>query len=111
MKILHHPEVHLHFRIRDLLIWTKNQMGRDVVCIPQKAFIWGRQLIEVILDQAHTTIGHFGQLSTSHYVWRFYWWPSMGANIELFCSSCALCQTTKGLYAEACRASAFLANT
>ena len=77
--------------------WVGGQwhMGRDVVCIPQKAFIWGRRLIEVILDQAHTTISHFGQLSTSHYMWRYYWWPSMGADIELFCSLCTLCQTTK----------------
>ena len=95
MKVLHHPEAYLCFRIKDRLIWTKNRMGRDIVCIPQKAFIWGRWLIKVILDQAHTTIGHFGQLSTSRYVRRFYWWPSMGADIELFCSSCALCQTTK----------------
>ena len=95
MKILHHPEAHPCFGIRNWLIWTKNQMGRDVVCIPPKAFIQGRQLIKVILDQAHTTIGHFGQLSTSCYVWRYYWWPSMGANIELFCSLCTLCQTTK----------------
>ena len=95
MKVLHHLEAHPQFGIKDRLIWTKNQMGRDVVCIPQKAFIRGRRLIEVILDQAHTTIGHFGQSSTSRYVRRFYWWPSMGADIELFCNSCALCQTTK----------------
>ena len=68
MKVLHHPEAHLRFWIKDRLIWTKNQMGRDIVCVPQKAFIWGRWLIEGILDQAHTTIGHFGQLSTSRYV-------------------------------------------
>ena len=41
MKILHHLEAHPHFRIKDRLIWTKNQMGRDVVCVPQKAFIRG----------------------------------------------------------------------
>ena len=68
MKVLHHLEVHLCFGTKDRLIRTKNQMGRDVVCIPRKAFIWGRQLIEVILNQAHTTIGHFGQSSTSRYV-------------------------------------------
>ena len=33
-KILSHPEAHPHFRICDQLIWTKKQMGRDVVCIP-----------------------------------------------------------------------------
>ena len=95
MKILHHLEAHPHFGIKDQLIWTKNQMGRDVVCIPWKAFTWGRRLIEVILDKAHTTIGHFGQLFTSCYMRRFYWWPSMGADIELFCSLCTLCQTKK----------------
>ena len=68
MKILSHLEAHLCFRIKDKLIWTKNQMGRDVVCIPWKAFVQGRRLIEVILDQAHTTIGYFGQLSTSCYM-------------------------------------------
>ena len=41
MKVLHHPEAHLRFGIKDRLIWTKNQMGRDIVCIPRKAFIWG----------------------------------------------------------------------
>ena len=81
MKVLHHLEAHLHFGIKDRLIWTKNQMGRDVVCIPRNAFIRGRRLIEVILNQAHTTIGHFSQSSTSHYVRRFYLWPSMGADI------------------------------
>jgi len=72
MKVFSHPEVHPHFRIKDQLIWTKNQMGQDIVCIPWKAFIWGRRLIKIILDQAHTTIGHFGQLSTSQYMQRYY---------------------------------------
>ena len=97
MKILHHPEAHPCFGIRDQFIQTKNQLGRDVVCIPQRAFIWGRWLIEVILNQAHTTIGHFGQLSTSCYVQRYYWWPSMGADMS--CSAahapCARPQKTQ----------------
>ena len=42
MKVHHHLEAHLHIGIKDRLIWTKNQMGRDVVCIPRKAFIRGR---------------------------------------------------------------------
>ena len=41
MKFLKHPEAHPRFGIKNQLIWTKNQMGRDVICIPQKAFIWG----------------------------------------------------------------------
>src|SRR6266481_1058741 len=63
-KILAHPEAHLSFGIKQNLIWTKNQMKRDVVCLPQKAFLRGRRLVEVILDHAHTRIGHF-----THYHW------------------------------------------
>ncbi len=68
VKVLECPTVHLRFGIRDRLIWTKNQMGRDVVCIPRKAFLRGRRLVEIIIDQAHTTIGHFGQFHTSRYI-------------------------------------------
>ena len=56
-KILAHPEAHPRFGVQDQLIWMKSQMGRDVVCIPQGAFLRGRKLVKVILDQAHSTTG------------------------------------------------------
>ena len=59
-KVLAHPKAHPRFGIKDGLIWTKNQMKKDVVCLPWKAFLRGRRLVEVIIDHAHTTIGHFG---------------------------------------------------
>ncbi len=68
VKVLECPTAHLRFGIRDKLIWTKNQMGRDVVCILQKAFLRGRRLVEIIINQAHTTIGHFRQFHTSRYI-------------------------------------------
>ena len=40
-------------------------MKKDVVCLPWKAFLQGRRLVEVIIDHAHIMIGHFGQLGTS----------------------------------------------
>src|SRR6266481_3107813 len=94
-KVLECPKAHPHFGIRGKLIWTKCQMGRDVVCILRKAFLRGRRLVEIIIDQAHTTIGHFGQFHTSRYIQRYYWWPSMGTDIDRYCSSCGLCQVTK----------------
>jgi hypothetical protein len=33
-KILAHPEVHPRFRVVGGLIWTKNQLEREVVCVP-----------------------------------------------------------------------------
>ena len=94
-EVLAHPEAHPRFGIKDGLIWTKNQIKKDVVCLPWKAFLQGRRLVEVIIDHAHTTIGHFGQLGTSHYIRHYYWWPTMATDIELFCSLCPSCQVMK----------------
>jgi len=33
----------------------------DVVCICRRHSERGKRLVEVIIDQAHSTIGHFGQ--------------------------------------------------
>ena len=71
-KVLAHPKAHPCFGIKDGLIWTKNQMKKNMVCLPWKAFLWGRRLVKVIMDHAHTTIGHFGQLGTSCYISHHY---------------------------------------
>ena len=52
-KILMHPEAHLSFGIKQNLIWTKNQMNCEVVCLPRKAFLRGRRLIQSSLT-THT---------------------------------------------------------
>ena len=67
-KILAHPEVHPRFRVVEGLIWTKSQLGHDVVCVPREAFLRGRRIVEMIIDHAHKVISHFGQFKTSQYV-------------------------------------------
>jgi Integrase zinc binding domain len=52
-------------------------------------------MIEIILNHAHQTVGHYSQLKTSNYIQRAYWWPSMATNIELLCTSCVKCQMNK----------------
>ena len=94
-KILAKPEAHPRFGVRDGLIWTKNDFKRDVVCVPVSAMRQGRRIIETIINHAHEVMGHFGHYKTSQYVRKSYWWPSMGRDIESFCKSCGLCQTTK----------------
>ena len=59
-KIIVQPDAYPRFSIREGLIWTKNQLKRDVICIPRDAFQRGRRLIEIIIDHAHQTIGHYG---------------------------------------------------
>ena len=44
-KILAHPEEHLRFGIRKGLIWTKNQLKQDVICISKDVFQRGRWLV------------------------------------------------------------------
>jgi Integrase zinc binding domain len=94
-KIMAHPDAHKKFGIRDGLIWTKNQLRRDIVCVPRNVFHGGRRMIEIIIDHAHQTVGHYSQLKTLNYIRRAYWWPSMATDIKLFCTSCAKCQMNK----------------
>ena len=79
----------------DKLIWTKNQLKHDVICIPRDTFQRGRRLIKIIIDHPHQVIGHYGQWKMSNYIQQSYWWPHMATDIEAFCRSCRRCQTNK----------------
>ena len=71
-------------------------MVGDALTIGQGyTFQRGRRLIEIIIDHAHQTIGHYGQWKTSNYIRWSYWWPQMATDIEAFCRSCRKCQTNK----------------
>ena len=67
-KTIMQPEAYPRFGIREGLIWTKNQLKRDVICIPQDTFQRGRRLIEIIIEHVHQTIGHYGQWKTLNYI-------------------------------------------
>ena len=67
-KIIAQPDAYPRFSIQEGLIWTKNQLKRDVIYIPRDAFQRGRRLIEIIIDHAYQTIGHYGQWKTSNYI-------------------------------------------
>jgi transposase InsO family protein len=94
-KVLEHSDAHPRFKIRDGLIWTTNQLHREVLCIPFAVKHNGRRLVEIIIDHAHNVMGHFGHYKTTQYVRRTYWWPSMTGDIETYCRTCGQCQTTK----------------
>ena len=94
-KIIAQPDAHPRFGIQEGLIWTKNQLKHDVICILLDTFQRGRRLIEIIIDHAHQTIGCYGQWKTLNYIRRSYWWPQMATDIEAFCRSCTKCQTNK----------------
>ncbi|TFY73752.1 hypothetical protein EWM64_g10260, partial [Hericium alpestre] len=66
-KVLSNMDSHPSFTLQDGLIWSKTRTGSEVLCIPE-AVLNGRSIREIILDTAHTTIGHFGMQKTSEYV-------------------------------------------
>ena len=94
-KILENPKVNMRFGVRQGLIFTKNNLSRDVICISPKAIHKGKWLIKIIIDHAHNIIGHYGQFETAQYIRRYFWWPTMSHDIESYCKTCDICATTK----------------
>src|ERR1700677_2376549 len=83
------------FRVMDGLIHTKNRLGDNCVCAPRSLLKGKRSLPEIVIDQAHDTLGHLGAQKTSEYTRQWFWWPRMGREIEKFCLSCENCQMSK----------------
>jgi hypothetical protein len=93
-KVLKNTEHHKNFEIVDNLIYTHNLTRDCVLCIP--AIVHDkRQLTEIILTQSHQMLGHLGPQKTSEYIRRYYWWPCIGQDVEHYCRTCPVCQTTK----------------
>jgi hypothetical protein len=61
--ILEKPREHKGFTIHDNLIWCKNIHDDKVLCIPRNP-----KVITTVLDQAHATLGHFGDQLTAEYI-------------------------------------------
>ena len=93
-RILEAPSQYPTFAVRDGLIHTKNRQNVEVLCIP-RVLLKRRSLTELVIDQAHTMLGHFGPQKTSEYVRRWFWWPRLGKDVDKFCVTCGTCQTAK----------------
>ena len=64
-NILENPKAHMKFGVKQGLIFTKNNLSREVICISPKAIHKGKWLINIIIDYAYNIIGHFGQFNTA----------------------------------------------
>ena len=94
-KVIEKPRAHALFSCKDDLSFTKNLLKWDVLYVPHNAFHNGRRVIKIIINYAHTIIGHFGQFKTAQYIRRYFWWTSMAQEIEAFCTSCSACAVAK----------------
>ncbi|RPD72494.1 hypothetical protein L226DRAFT_424841, partial [Lentinus tigrinus ALCF2SS1-7] len=72
-KILEAPQDHKRFTLRDGFIYTTNRCGEEVLCLPRAKFK-NKTTTQIVLDQAHETIGHYGAQCTAEYIRRWFWW-------------------------------------
>ncbi len=93
-KIIANPTHHERFRVRDGIIEHLDNRQNWVLYIPEVTHS-RKRLAQAILDHAHTALGHMGTVRTSEYIRRWFWWPKMSRDIERYCKSCGICQTTK----------------
>lgn len=93
-KVIDAPMEHKHFTLKDELLWTTNRNRQEVLCVPRTK-VDRRQLIEIVINEAHLAIGHLGPQKTDEYIRRWYWWPTVGHDVHKFCNSCGTCQMAK----------------
>ena len=93
-KIKENPEQFNRFRWQEGLLYMDRTEGLPVLCIP-RAMHNSRKLTELIIDQAHHTIGHAGNERTSKYIHKFYWWSTLSKDVAKYCSTCGTCQAVK----------------
>lgn len=93
-KVLDNPAGFSSFAMRDGILYTKNRQDEEVVCLPRAPYK-GRSIPELVLDRAHTALGHLGPQRTSEYVRRWFWWPALRKDVDKFCISCGICHTAK----------------
>lgn len=94
VKIRDNPDQFSRFRWQDELLYMDQADGLAVLCIP-RATHKSRKLAEIIIDQAHHTIGHAGSERTNKYIHKFYWWSTLSKDVSKFCETCGTCQATK----------------
>lgn len=93
-KVVENPAGFSAFALRDGILYSKNRQDEEVVCLPW-ATHKGCSIPELVLDRAHTTLGHLGPQRTSEYVQQWLWWPALRKDVDKFCLSCGTCHTAK----------------
>jgi Integrase zinc binding domain len=71
-----------------------NHRGQEVLCIP-RVITREDSLTAIIIDQAHTVLGHFSTQKTADYIRQWYWWHKMGPEVDRYCDTCSICQANK----------------
>jgi hypothetical protein len=93
-KIALAPVQYADFWFDDQKLYTTSRDHKTVLCIPDA--LWkGRRIPEIIIDNAHSVLGHIGPDKTLKYLRIWFWWPKMTRDTFAFCESCGKCQMIK----------------
>ena len=78
-------------RVRGGLLWRVAE-GFYQMCIPDD-----RALKELVMRETHDAsgAGHLGNAKTFERVRRRFYWPGMRVDVNSYCKSCFICQSTK----------------
>ncbi|TFK59415.1 hypothetical protein BDN72DRAFT_750961, partial [Pluteus cervinus] len=71
-KVVANPSHYPNFWMEEHILYTKVR-GRSVMCVPT-AMAGAKPIRGVIIDVAHTTLGHKSALKTIDYIRRWFWW-------------------------------------
>ena len=91
--IVKQPMNYKNFEVDSGLVYLRDN-GRQVLCIPDIT-LGNRRLREVIISHAHSILAHLGPSKTTNYLRDNVWWKGINSDVEAFCKSCAICQTSK----------------
>jgi hypothetical protein len=100
-KILKKPKDDPGFKMQEDLIWIKNRVNEDVLCIPIST-LNDMTLHGCIIEQVHSIVGHFSALKMTEYIQCWYWWCWLEYKVKRYCDFCEPCVQSKGKY-RACR--------
>jgi hypothetical protein len=92
-SIMEKPKEFRNFEVKDELIYLKMD-GKNLLCIP-KLMIDGRNVHEIIISEAHSTLAHLGANKTLNYLRDHVWWKEMVTDTKAYCETCVTCKRSK----------------
>ena len=93
-KVIENITQYTTYKMKKGILYLANPVGHAAICVPSTTKE-GRRILELIIDQSHSLVGHQGYRKVVDYVRKWFWWPNVSKDIKSFCDSCGRCQTTK----------------
>lgn len=88
------------YKVIDNLLYRVCEISKDPTEVGDKQLVVPKSYRPQVLELAHEGLfaGHFSHRKTAGKIYKKFFWPGIGADVERFCKSCEACQkfTHKG---------------